>query len=276
MKKIVFFDIDGTLVTRNNHVPKSTIDAVNQLKEKGITPVIATGRAPVLIKDVAKQLEINSYISMNGQYIVHENEVIYANPIDHELVDQVVEAAVEQNDGILLSTGDEIISNSLISMVNRGMIFTFLKGLVRIIPERIKLRLWRRVMSNAPEKKDYANKEVFMLNINANPEEGKVYEDQFNEVLNFTRANDISMDIVNKGISKATGIQRMIELLGVERENTYAFGDGLNDLEMIQFVGTGVAMANGYDQLKEVADYVTDSVFNHGISKGLEYLGLIE
>lgn len=275
MKKIVFFDIDGTLVTRNNHVPKSTIEAVVQLKLNGITPVIATGRAPVLIKDVAKQLGITSYISMNGQYIVHENEVIYANPIDIDLVDQVVQSAIAEGDGILLSTDDEIIANSVLSLVNRGTLYTFFKQLVRVIPERVKLRLWKRMMSNAPEKKDYINKEVYMLNINANREEGKVYEDQFSDVLNFTRANDISMDIVNKGVSKATGVERMIERLGIERENTYAFGDGLNDLEMLQYVGTGVAMANGYDELKAVADYVTDSVFSHGISKGLEHLELI-
>ncbi len=100
MKKLVFFDIDGTLVTRNNHIPKSTIEAVEQLKVNGNIPVIATGRAPVLIREIAEELNINSYISMNGQYIVHEGEVIYSNPIDMELVDNVVEVAIERRDGI--------------------------------------------------------------------------------------------------------------------------------------------------------------------------------
>lgn len=275
MKKVVFFDIDGTLVTRNNKVPKTTIEAIEKLKENGVTPVIATGRSPLLIKEVAQTLNINSYISMNGQYVVYDGEVIYANPLEMDLVDEVVKAAVEKEDGILLSTHDEIVSNSLISLATRGYFFTFMKGLVRIIPEKIKLKLWERMMSSAPDRKDYANKDIYMMNINANPEQGQYYEDKFSDVLTFTRANDISMDIIGKGISKATGIQHMMTKLGVSRENTFAFGDGLNDMEMLQYVGTGVAMANGYDALKDIADHVTDSVFNHGIAKGLKTLELI-
>ena len=128
---------------------------------------------------------------------------------------------------------------------------------------------------SAHEKEDYENKEIYMMNINANQEEEIAFERAFADVLNFTRANEMSMDIINKGITKATGVTQMIERLGVTQQNTYAFGDGLNDLEMLHFVGTGIAMANGFDELKAVADLVTDSVFNDGISKGLKKLKLI-
>ncbi|MEY8292554.1 Cof-type HAD-IIB family hydrolase [Carnobacteriaceae bacterium 52-44] len=275
MKKLVFFDIDGTLVTRNNHIPKSTIEAVEQLKLNGNIPVIATGRAPVLIREIAEELNINSYISMNGQYIVHEGEVIYSNPIDMELVDNVVEVAIERRDGILLSTSDEIIANSLISLVNRGSLYTFLKGLVGVIPERVKVKLWNRLMKKAPEKADYENKEIYMMNINANQEEELEYEEIFAKYLNFTRANEMSMDIVSKGTTKATGAEKMMSALGIHHQNTFAFGDGLNDMEIINFVGTGVAMENGFEELKATADFVTDSVFNHGIANGLKKLELI-
>lgn len=275
MKKLVFFDIDGTLVTRNNHIPSSTIEAVEQLKLNGGIPVIATGRAPVLMREISKKLKIDSYIAMNGQYIVHEGEVIYSNPIDMDLVDQVVKVANRRHDGILLSTADEIVANSLISLVNRGSLYTFLKGLVGIIPERVKLKLWKSMMKKTPEKSDYENKEIYMMNINANQEEELEYEKIFAEQLTFTRANEMSMDIVNKGVSKATGAEKMISALGVNRQNTFAFGDGLNDMEIIQFVGTGVAMENGFEELKATADFVTDSVFNHGIANGLKKLELI-
>lgn len=275
MKKVVFFDVDGTLVTRNNHIPKSTIHAVKELKENGIMPVIATGRAPLLVQEIAEKLNIDTYIAMNGQYIVHKNEVIYANPIDMELVDRMVAFAVERRDGLLLSTADEIIANSAISLVNRGSLFTFLKGLVGLIPERVKVKMWNRMMRKAPDKEDYEGKEIFMMNINADQEDQIIYEKIFGEELNFTRANELSMDIVNKGITKATGIERLVQELGVSSTDTYAFGDGLNDMEMLKFVGTGIAMANGFEELKAAADIVTDSVFNHGISNGLKKLELI-
>ncbi|HLR92624.1 MAG TPA: Cof-type HAD-IIB family hydrolase [Atopostipes sp.] len=275
MKKLVFFDIDGTLVTRNNSIPKSTVKAINQLKRNGAIPVIATGRAPVLMNEIAKELDIDSYISMNGQYIVHEGEVIYSNPIDMEIVDEVVEVATERRDGILLSTADEIIANSMISLVNRGSWYTFLKGLVGIIPERVKAKLWHRMMKKVPEKEDYEHKEILMMNINANQEQEQEYRKIFSNHLEFTRANQMSMDIVNKGVSKATGAEMMISALGVNHENTFAFGDGLNDMEIINYVATGIAMENGFEELKATADYVTDSVFNHGIAKGLKKLELI-
>lgn len=276
MEKIVFFDVDGTLVTRNNHIPKSTKSAIEALKKNGITPVIATGRAPVLVHEIVKTLNIDTFIAMNGQYIVHKGKVLYQNPIDLTLVDQMVDFAVDRKDGIILSTADEIIANSAISLVNRGYLYMFLKGLVGIIPHRIKVRMWNRMMSKAPEKEDYANKEIFMMNINANQEQQVAYEEAFGDVLSFTRANEMSMDIISKGTSKASGIEKLASELGVAIENTYAFGDGLNDLEMLQKAGTGVAMANGFEELKAAADMVTDSVFSDGISNGLRKLGLIE
>lgn len=275
MKKIVFFDVDGTLVTRNNHIPKSTKNAIKALKKNGIIPVIATGRAPVLVREIVEMLDIDTFIAMNGQYIVHEGNVLYQNPIDLNLVDQMVDFAVDRKDGIILSTADEIIANSAISLVNRGYLYMFLKGLIGIIPDRIKVRMWNRMMSKAPEKEAYANKEIFMMNINANQEQQVAYEEAFGDVLSFTRANEMSMDIISKGTSKASGIEKLASELGVSIKNTYAFGDGLNDLEMLQRVGTGVAMANGFEELKIAADMVTDSVFSDGISKGLQKLGLI-
>ncbi len=68
---------------------------------------------------------------------------------------------------------------------------------------------------------------------------------------------------------------KMMSALGIHHQNTFAFGDGLNDMEIINFVGTGVAMENGFEELKATADFVTDSVFNHGIANGLKKLELI-
>lgn len=153
MKKLVFFDIDGTLVTRNNHIPKSTLQAITALKQTNAVPVLATGRAPVLVKEIAQELQIDSYIAMNGQYIVHQGQVLYANPIDKHLVDAVVEIATARQDGLLLSSDDELIANSVISLVNRSSLYTFLKGFVGLIPEQIQASLLNRLMKKFLKKK---------------------------------------------------------------------------------------------------------------------------
>ena len=275
MRRIVFFDIDGTLVTRNNHIPKSTVKAITALKQRNTIPVLATGRPPVLIEEIAEELKIDSYIAMNGQYIVYEGKVIYANPIDTHLVDAMVEIATAKQDGILLSTSDELIANSLISLVNRDSLYPFLKGFVGLIPDRLQASLLNRLMKKVPKKEEYKNKEIYMININGGQEKEWEYERVFGKYLTFTRANEMTMDIINKGVSKATGAQQMIKQLNIARSNTYAFGDGLNDLEMIELVGTGVAMANGFQGLKATADFVTASAFDDGNFKGLKELKLI-
>ncbi len=275
MKKLVFFDIDGTLVTRNNHIPKSTLQAITALKQTNAVPVLATGRAPVLIKEIAQELKIDSYIAMNGQYIVHQGQVLYANPIDKHLVDAVVEIATARQDGLLLSSDDELVANSVISLVNRSSLYTFLKGFVGLIPDQIQASLLNRLMKKVPKKEAYENKEIYMININGDQVDEAAYERLFGQYLTFTRANERTMDVINKGISKATGAQQMIEQLKVAPHNTYAFGDGLNDLELLEFVNTGVAMANGFAELKTVADFVTAAADDDGIFKGLKELGLI-
>ncbi len=275
MKKLVFFDIDGTLVTRNNHIPKSTLQAITALKQTNAVPVLATGRAPVLVKEIAQELQIDSYIAMNGQYIVHQGQVLYANPIDKHLVDAVVEIATARQDGLLLSSDDELIANSVISLVNRSSLYTFLKGFVGLIPEQIQASLLNRLMKKVPKKEAYENKEIYMININGGQADEAAYERLFGQYLTFTRANERTMDVINKGISKATGAQQMIEQLEVAPHNTYAFGDGLNDLELLELVNTGVAMADGFAELKIVADFVTAAADDDGIFKGLKELGLI-
>ncbi len=274
MKKVVFFDIDGTLVTKSNHIPKSTIQAINQLKRNNITPILATGRPPILIDEISKKLDLDSYIAMNGQYIVHRGEVIHANAIRMDAVDQVVEFARERKDGIILCTEDELIVNSSFSVNPQSFTFNVLKRVVGLIPDRMIDKIMSQMMSKVPNKEDYEGKEIFMMNLNV----GRVAEkDYMREIenLSFTRANKQSMDIVNEGVSKATGVEDLLKHLDVNVENTFAFGDGLNDLEMLKFVGTGVAMGNSFEELKLAADLVTASVFDDGIIKALKKLELI-
>ena len=82
-------------------------------------------------------------------------------------------------------------------------------------------------------------------------------------------------EFIPKGFSKASGIEKTCELLGIEKEDTYAFGDSINDVEMLKHVQHGIAMGNGTKAAKEAADYITAPLHEDGIYKGLEHFGLI-
>src|SRR5690625_363921 len=88
-KKIIFFDIDGTLVNEEKQIPTSTKESINQLQQAGAHVAIATGRPPFMFKDIRDELGINTYVSFNGQYVVLDGQVIYENPIQMEKIKQL-------------------------------------------------------------------------------------------------------------------------------------------------------------------------------------------
>ncbi|MDN6193855.1 MAG: Cof-type HAD-IIB family hydrolase [Alkalibacterium sp.] len=273
MEKVVFLDIDGTLVTKYNSIPESAKQAIQDLKKNDILPVIATGRAPLLIEEVRKELGIDSYIAMNGQLVVHKGEVVYHNPIEKEIVSKLIDQAVENNDGIILCGAKDIFSNSIVSLAKRSSVLTLLKGIVKIIPGSIQFSLLSRLIKKPPKPKDYEGKPIYQIIVETSIEEERHYKEIF-EDLHFARSNHYTVDIISEGISKATGIEHYLNHLGLKKENTYAFGDSPNDLEMLAYVDTSVAMGNGWDSVKEAADYVTDDVDKDGIKNALKHFKL--
>ncbi|WP_368645854.1 Cof-type HAD-IIB family hydrolase [Alkalibacterium putridalgicola] len=274
MTKIVFLDIDGTLVTKYNNIPQSTKRAIQKLKENNVMPVISTGRAPLLIEEVRRELGIDSYIAMNGQLVVHEGEVVYHNPIEQETVDQLIDRAVDKNDGIILCGAKDIFSNSIVSLAKRSSVLTLLKGLVKLVPGSIQLSFFSRLIKKPPKPEDYEGKPIYQVIIETSQEEEEQYREAFG-MLNFARSNHYTVDVISKGISKATGIEHYLNHVGVDLKDTYAIGDSPNDLEMLGYVETSIAMGNSWDNVKEIADYVTDDVDKDGIEKALKHFGLI-
>lgn len=274
MTKIVFFDIDGTLVTKYNSVPESTKQAITKLKENGHIPVIATGRAPLLISEIIKELEIDSFITMNGQLVVYKGEVVFHNPIETETVDRLTSRAVDRSNGIILCGAEDIFSNSIVSLAKRSSMWTVLKGLGKIIPGHLQLSLFKRLIRKPPNPKDYKDKPIYQVILETSMEAEKKYKTEFPN-LHFARSNHYTVDVISEGISKAVGIEKFLEKAGIDKSETYAFGDSPNDLEMLGYVNTGIAMGNGWDEIKQAADYVTDAVDENGIENGLRHFKLI-
>ncbi|MFC6464163.1 Cof-type HAD-IIB family hydrolase [Marinilactibacillus sp. GCM10026970] len=274
MKKVVFFDIDGTLVSSQNHIPESTKRAIKALKQQGILPVIATGRATVLLEEVRKELEIDSYIAMNGQLVVLEGVPIFTNPLPKDVLNRLMEKAAQDRKGIVLCGTEDIYSNSFVSLVKRSSVLSVLKHIGKLIPNRIQMSLFSRLIRKPPKPEAFEGKDICQVLLELDKKEETTYKNQFQE-LHFTRSNDYTADVISANISKATGIDQVIQQLGIDIQDTYAFGDSLNDLEMIQHVGTGISMGNGWKELKEVADIITEDVSEDGIEIALKKLNLI-
>jgi len=255
-KKIVFFDIDGTLLDEKKELPASAVKAVEALKRSGIYVAIATGRAPFMFADLRDRLGIDSYVSFNGQYVVFEGEVIHQNPLNRQMLHELKERAHQFGHPLVFMDAETMRA----SMENHPHIHVSMESLKFSHPETDPFY--------------YENREIFQALLFCSQEEEHVYINEFNK-FHFIRWHTVSTDILPLGGSKAEGIKRMVKRLGIRTENIYAFGDGLNDIEMLQFVGTGVAMGNAREEVKKVADFVTKHVAEEGILYGLKQLELI-
>lgn len=254
--KIVFFDIDGTLVDHENNMPQSTVDAVEKLKEKGIKVVLATGRSPVHIKEVARKLKIDSYICCNGSIIRYKGEKLYSKSIPQDTVYQIAKKANANKHPLIKFTENNCYTNIEID-------------------EKIKTTYQVLLDSNPIVRPNVWEKEnVYQLFLYCNEDEEQTYERNHPQ-LKFTRWYPYTVDINDKSINKSVGIERVLHHLELAPEEAIAFGDNLNDLEMLSYVGVGVAMGNAVDETKKKADFVTKPINQDGISYALQKLQVI-
>jgi Cof subfamily protein (haloacid dehalogenase superfamily) len=259
MSKIVFFDIDGTLLDDEKKICETTKDAIKKLKENDIHVAIATGRAPFMIKPLLEELGIDTYVTYNGQYVVHNGEAVFRNPIKKELLQKLEEEAAKNNHPMVFMDHLDMKANIELHDHIRDS-FASLK----MVPPSF-------------HETYYHDRDIYqaLLFFDRNEDNNYQYRDTFNEC-HFIRWHDYSVDILPAGGSKAKGIEKLLAVLEIEKENAYAFGDATNDLEMIAYVGTGVAMGNAMPEVKKVANYVTKSNNDKGIYHGLKELGLID
>ena len=125
-----------------------------------------------------------------------------------------------------------------------------------------------------PERREYTGGEIYQ----AIAYVGKDREDWLKNILpgsRITRWNDRAVDIISRNGGKVTGIKQYLKENHISAQESMAFGDGENDMEMLEFAGVGIAMGNAEDMVKKSADYVTDSVDNRGIENALRYFSVI-
>ncbi len=255
-EKIVFFDIDGTLLDHDKQIPVSTRNSLKALTESGVHVAIATGRAPFMFAELREDLGIDSFISFNGQYVKHKDKIVLTNPLSKEEITSLEEAAKEKGHPMVFLDHEAMMSNH----DEHPHIMKSMDDLKMHYP--------------GYDPSYYHSRDIYQALLFCESKEEANYRNTYGN-LDFIRWHDFSMDVIPPGGSKARGIEAMIEHLGFKRENTFAFGDALNDIEMLRFAGTGIAMGNAYKEVKEVADLVTDPVDQNGIQKGLQKVGLL-
>lgn len=259
LPKIIFFDIDETLYLKHsNSVPKSVFMALKLLKQQGVLIAIATGRSvgifPPAITKLIDEVGVDILVTINGQYVSFCGETLVHFPLSDKQIQMVGDYFSNQQIGYGYMTADKIWVLQKTPAMHHAL-----------------SSLYIDYQFVHKDDFDYTQPIYQML---------AFYDDNQTAALTLptlktTRWHVSGVDILDENGSKARGIKAVLDKLGIDRQDAWAFGDGLNDVEMLQMVGLGVAMGNAHADLKAVADFVAPSSYDEGIYQGLKALGVI-
>lgn len=256
MVKAAFFDVDGTLLShKTKRVPQSARNALVRLRAMGIKCIVATGRQlSEMEKLPVADIPFDGYITLNGQLVLNENrKVLFGTPITGRAKDYLVDLFTRKKMPALLVEEQAVYLN-------------YVSDHVQAVQEAIS--------SPVPPLGAYSGREIYQVCAYLRKGEEQILEPIADECV-MTRWHFGGLDVIAKGGGKVTGIRRYLEEAGILPQETIAFGDGENDMEMLQFAGIGVAMGNADEAVKQAADYVTRDIDEDGIEHALKHFGLI-
>ena len=272
-KKLIFLDIDGTLTPAgSNQPPQSAMDAVRRAQEKGHLVFLCTGRNPAMLAPVLA-LGFQGAVAGAGGYVFAGDEVLFDCPMpkkDFEtgmklLREQGVFRTIEAKDA---TWGDEDLGDFL---AQGGKGNSELVRWRKALAEQLSIRPMSEYDGRPIYKIVFMCKEASQLL----PARQALEKDYVFVVQGVAAHHCLNGELINRRFDKGRGVRIVAEHFGIPIEDTIGFGDSMNDLEMIETVGTSVCVDNGSPALKEKSDLVCPAVEEDGLAWAFEKLGLV-
>ncbi|MFD3446773.1 Cof-type HAD-IIB family hydrolase [Microbacteriaceae bacterium 4G12] len=260
--KMIVLDLDDTLLRDDHTISTRTKEALMEAQQLGVKVVLASGRPTYAMRKIAEELHLAEYgsfiLSFNGAKIINcqTNEELFSSTLSPQTVHELYDISRQEDVWIHTYVGDTIVTESH----NQ---YTKIEGDITGMPvievsnfkEAVTEPVVKVLMLEDPEK--LANVE-------------KKLQQELAGKLSVMRSKPFFLEFTEAGVTKGTSLSQLIEKLGITREEVIAMGDSYNDLAMIEFAGLGVAMGNAPDDIKESANYVTDTNMNDGVAKVVE------
>lgn len=253
MKHIFFFDIDHTLLDHQTFsIPASALKAIDDLRCDGHTIVVATGRSYAQARPFSEQVQPDYLITQNGARILKNGQETLSIPLPVPSLLALFEWAHAQ-----------------------GHPFGVNLDGIGYLSEAAACALEPMASTRTPYQTDDpaylrqpAHQAWLFYDERLDPQTAATIRTRF-PAFDLVRWHQTAIDIMPRGVNKWTGCQWVLQQTGFSPEHAIAFGDGLNDMQMLQGVGLGVAMGNGHAELKAVADYIAPALDHDGIAMAL-------
>lgn len=279
MSKIIFLDVDGTLINYEAKLPESAARAVDEARANGHKVYICTGCSKAEIEQ-RNLCDLDGMIGGNGAYVEDNNEVVYHHGLTKEECKHIVDWCNERHLGFYLEANSGMYCNDYMleqgpqtmtkyalgkgapEDVAKGAADSFIGGFIHLQGEDLYREDVNKISFILSSYQDHLDSKVEFPTLEANTWGGK------GELALFG-------DLGPTGITKKTAIEVLLDHLHASKEDTISFGDAKIDLSMFELCAYNVAMGNGGPEIKEAADYVTTDVDDDGLYNAFKYLKLI-
>jgi Cof subfamily protein (haloacid dehalogenase superfamily) len=261
--KLIVTDMDGTLLNRDQEMTPKNREAIDFAIENGVRVALASGRMYDSAKQHIEYLNMDiPIIACNGSLIKSSNgTLIYSNKIDTGLCLKAVEVLEKYNvyyqcqHEDLLFCKDSDNKDSIYYKINE-----FMKTQTKVV---IEDDLKDSILNNDILK--------FTIIEENNTSILPVIKEELETIegLKITSSWENNIEIMSEGVDKGQAIKMLCEHLNIDKSEIMAFGDNYNDIEMLEYAGLGVAMGNSNDDIKDIADYVTDTNEESGFANAI-------
>lgn len=261
--KLIAVDIDDTLLNRNKEITPKTKDALIKAQEKGVKVVVASGRLPYGVKPYAQMLKVlendGYYMGFNGGAILNsKGEIIEKTYLESKYIKPVYQVLKPYNVTTMVHKGDVIYGDKKVNKYTNveSEVIGLPLNLVDDIAEFVDFDVHKLLV--AGENQDLKELEKILL-------------EKFGREIDIYLSAPWFLEVMPKGTSKGLGLKALCDHIGIDMSQVIACGDSFNDISMVKMAGLGVAMANAEEELKAVADYVTENdCDNDGIAEVVE------
>ena len=281
--KAIAMDIDGTLLNSDGKMSKKTKDALLLAQSKGVKLILSTGRPANITYEIANELEMDK--KEHEGYLLTDNGALLKSAVDHKIIfeDKIsvdlakhILGVIEKYPGLYpfyMDDGHIYVHDAYEAIVdsrgngNEDEIINM---------HKLQARAGNYLLQEVKRMKDFVSKPIFKMHTSNQPDYIKKHledikrdmGDQVEVLATYPAVTEFN----KKGISKGKSLSK----LGINMEDIIAFGDSVNDIDMLKSVGCGVAMGNALEEVKEIADEITESNDNDGIYYSLKKHGLFD
>lgn len=277
MGKIIFLDVDGTLVDYENRLPKSAVEAVRQARKNGHRVYISTGRSKAEVYQELWDIGLDGMIGGNGSYVEDNGNAVMHTLISKEQCKRVIDWLHERGLEFYLESNNGLFASENFEEKGKPVIQEYSKRKGKDHASEITVKSAFPDMIFGEELyRDDLNKISFILDSYKDYLDAKkAFPDLEAGTWGGKGETALFGDLGVKNINKANAIENLLKYLKADISDTIAFGDARVDIPMLEYCAYGVAMGNGGAEIKKAADYITDDVENDGLWKAFKKLSLI-